>query len=365
MTTPAPYDLCFVGFGHVAQRFVALVDEQRRRLAREHGVRFRFVGAVTRHRQVEEPRGVSARELVRRMASQRGEPSTAATTRAVVDFVRRTVRASASARAGRLIVVETTTLDVTAGEPATTYILAALRGGAHVVTANKGPVACAYARIARAARTAGRRFLFEAAVMDGIPVFNLVRSSLPAVRIIGFRGVVNSTTNFILTAMERGEPFDAALRAMQRDGIAEADPSLDVDGWDAAAKTAALANVLMGATLTPARVDRRGIGPSTAAEIEAARKAGRRMKLVASARVGPGGVDARVAPTAVVSSDLLASLQGQQNAVILDTDLLGEIAVVQLGAGLTQTAYGLLSDSLTISRDAGRSPRSGRPGRSL
>ena len=105
-----------------------------------------------------------------------------------------------------------------------------------MITANKGPAAFAYRELARDAKQAKRRFLFEGAVMDGIPIFNLVRETLPAVAITGFRGVVNSTTNYMLTAMEQGQSFDAALAEMQARGIAEADPRLDVDGWDAAAK---------------------------------------------------------------------------------------------------------------------------------
>ena len=143
-----------------------------------------------------------------------------------------------------------------------------------------------HSRIGRwraAAKSAERRFLFEGAVMDGIPIFNLVRETLPAVRIDGFRGVVNSTTNYILTAMEQGEAFEPALARMQAAGIAEADASLDVDGWDAAAKTAALANVLLGASLTPHAVARRGISQATGRQAMAARATGRRIKLVAEA----------------------------------------------------------------------------------
>src|SRR5205823_8453369 len=137
-------------------------------------------------------------------------------------------------------------------------------GGAHVVTANKGPAAFAYGRLSRAASRANRRFLFEGAVMDGVPIFNLAREALPAVHVTGFRGVVNSTTNFILTAMEEGRAFGDALAEMQARGIAEADASLDVDGWDAAAKTAALANVLLGANITPHDVERAGMSEATA-----------------------------------------------------------------------------------------------------
>jgi len=360
----AVYDLCFVGFGHVAQRLVTLIEEQRRRLAREHAVGFRFVGAVTRHHgRLHAPGGVSGAQLLTRMRRAARTAESRDGNESVPDFIRRVARASPHTRAARFVVLETTTLDVKAGQPATDHIVAALRAGAHVVTANKGPVACAYQRISRAAARAGRRFLFEAAVMDGIPVFNFVRENLPAVRVTGFRGVVNSTTNFILTAMEKGEPFDAALAAMQREGIAEADASLDVDGWDAAAKTAALCNVLLDAGITPHQVTREGIGPATGERAVRAVKAGHRVKLVATARRQGSGVDARVAPAELPSTDLLAGLEGQQNAVVLETDLLGEVAIVQRGSGLTQTAYGLLSDLVTIARDSSRSPRAVRRSR--
>src|SRR5205814_2673217 len=140
-----------------------------------------------------------------------------------------------AAEEGRLVVVETSTLDIARGQPAIDHVRRALDAGAHVVTANKGPAAFAYHALARAAARAKRRFLFEGAVMDGVPIFNLARETLPAANVVGFRGVVNSTTNYILTAMEQGRAFDDALAEMQGRGIAEADASLDVEGWDAAA----------------------------------------------------------------------------------------------------------------------------------
>jgi homoserine dehydrogenase len=233
------------------------------------------------------------------------------------------------------------------------------------VTANKGPVAFAYRRLAAAARRADRRFLFEGAVMDGVPIFNLARETLPAVEITGFRGVVNSTTNHILTALEDGESYDAALQRMQDMGIAEADPSLDVDGWDAAAKTSALANVLMRARITPQAVDREGIGPATGRLAMAAKARGARVRLVASARRTPQGVATSVRPVELPESDLLAGLRGMANALVLQTDLLGEIAICQLGGSLTQTAYALLTDLVTIRRRQRSAPHGAGPGRSL
>ena len=149
--------------------------------------------------------------------------------------------------------------------------------------------------------------------MDGIPVFNLVRETLPAVDIVGFRGVVNSTTNHILTALEDGEAFAPALARMQAEGIAEADPSLDVDGWDAAAKTAALANVLMDARMTPHDVDRTGIGEHTGDAARRAMAARRRLRLVASARDAPTAASTTaVAPVELPADDLLAGLAARR-----------------------------------------------------
>ncbi len=320
MTT---FELLLVGHGNVARRFVSLLDEQRARLARDHGIRTRIVGIKTRH------------------------TSPQPTVEFIRDACRRAVEA---ARGQRLIVVETTTLNAVDGEPAISHVRAALAGGAHVITANKGPVAFAYRSLSRAAARADRSFLFEGAVMDGIPIFNLVRETLPAVSVSGFRGIVNSTTNFILTAMEGGETFEAALAEMQARGIAEADPSLDIDGWDAAAKTAALANVLLGSQITPHDVARRGLSPAAAKDAADARAHGRRLKLVASARRAGGRTAAAVALESLAPDDPLAGVDGQQNAIVFTTDLLDDIAVVQRGGGLTQTAYALVSDLVSVAR---------------
>jgi homoserine dehydrogenase len=376
------FDLILIGFGNVARRFVTLLAEQRTVLARRYGITTRVVGIATRrHGQAYAAAGLRRyvvsgfSRTVTASQTHDGPPACPAHYRGegghyvrstTLDFLKTALTKSrAAARQRRLVVIETTTLDIARGEPATSHIVAALSGGAHVVTANKGPVAFAYRKLARAAGRADRRFLFEGAVMDGIPVFNLVRETLPAVTVTGFRGVVNSTTNYILTAMEQGQPFAAALAEMQARGIAEADASLDVDGWDAAAKTAALANVLLGAGITPHTVDREGITPAAGPRAVEARAAGRRLKLVARARREGGRVTAQVGPVELLSDDLLAGLEGQQNAIILETDLLEEIAVVQRGGSLTQTAYGLLSDLVTIARAMPPSPRSARGRRSL
>lgn len=256
------------------------------------------------------------------------------------------------------VLVETTTLNIADGQPAIGHVEAALDAGCHVITANKGPVAFEYRRLREFAAARGVSFLFEGAVMDGVPIFNLVRETLPAVTITGFRGIVNTTTQHILMALERGEPFEAALARMQAEGIAEADPSLDVGGWDAAAKAAALANVLMDADLTPHEVDRDTLCSSTADAVRAAMASGKRLRLVASAVRDHRGVRAAVRLTPLEPHDMLATLPGKANALLLTTDLLGELAICQMGGDLTQTAYALLSDLVTVRRRLAPAPQS-------
>jgi len=347
-------DLALAGFGHVGRRFATLLAERRDRLAADDDLDARIVGISTgRHGGAWRDEGVDVARAID--AVERGEslpsPAGAAAPASTFDLIARLGRSTADLR----ILIETTLLDIRAGQPAIDHVRAAIAAGCHVATANKGPAAFAYADLRDAARERGVSFLFEGAVMDGIPVFNLVRETLPVVDILGFRGVVNSTTNHILSALEDGDEFAPALARMQQLGIAEADPSLDVDGWDAAAKTAALANVLMDARTTPHAVRRTGLDSGSAALARRAIAQGRRLRLVASAeRSANGAVEATVAPVELPATDLLAGLRGQANAVVLRTDLLGEIAICQLDGSLTQTAYALLSDVVTIRKRAGR-----------
>jgi homoserine dehydrogenase len=353
-------DLALIGFGHVGRRFAKLLEERRDWLALDYELDCRIIGIATANRGcIFRAHGIDAVA-----AADRPGPDAldADATHAADSFD--VIRSLAGSDSPLKIVVETTTLDIAAGQPAIDHVRAALESGCHVVTANKGPAAFAYEELSALAADRGVSFLFEGAVMDGVPVFNLVRETLPAVDILGFRGVINSTTNHILTALEDGESFDGALARMQADGIAEADPSLDVDGWDAAAKTAALANVLMRARMTPQAVDREGIGQATARLAMAAKGRGARVRLVASAKRTPGGVATSVRPIELPESDLLASLRGVANALILQTDVLGEIAMTQLAGGLTQTAYALLSDLVTVGRRHRRARSGAAAGRS-
>ena len=340
-------DLVLVGFGNVGRRFARLIEERRDWLALDYDLECRIVGIATRrHGSAFRDSGLDAVGLA--MQVDAGHAITEADAAAAdgLDVIRRLAGSEAPLK----VLIETTTLDIKAGQPAIDHVRAALQAGCHAITANKGPAAFAFEELSALAADRDRSFLFEGAVMDGVPIFNLVRETLPAVQITGFRGVVNSTTNHILSALEDGESFDAALQRMQAAGIAEADPSLDVDGWDAAAKVSALANVFMRARTTPLAVEREGIGPSIGRQAMAAKARGARVRLVGSARTTPDGVVTSVRPVELPETDLLAGLRGMGNALVLTTDLLGDVAICQLSGSLTQTAYALLSDLVTIRR---------------
>jgi homoserine dehydrogenase len=348
--------LVLIGFGHVGRRLVRLLDEMDDRLDFDTRV---VAIATRRHGSVIDPGGVDPARAVAAVEAGRtlDQLDPDARKRSGIDVVRQAADVLADEAAdGRVVVVEASVLDIERGEPAVSHVRAAIDGQMHVVSVNKGPAAFAYHALADLAAEADRRFLFEGAVMDGVPLFNLVRETMPGVRINGFRGVINTTANFVLSALERGQDFDAAVGEMQARGIAEADPRLDVDGWDTAAKTAAIVNVLMGGSATPHDVVRTGIGEVSAEDVARAKARDRRIRLVASATRHGRGIDARVEPELLDRRDPLAGLDDTENAVYLSTDILGEVGIVQRTGTLTQTAFAVVSDLARVAADEGRSP---------
>jgi homoserine dehydrogenase len=335
--------IALVGFGSVGRRFVERLGGPYRRALRAAGVEPRITGIATaRHGLAVDSDGLP---LGRCLAAVRGGGSLTA-------FHRGGVLPSVEAFVRRVpadVLLEITPLDPRRGQPAVAHVEAALRRGLHVVTANKGPLAFAYRRLKRLAQQRHRLFLHESAVMDGAPVFNLVERCLPGVRVLALRGTLNSTTSLVLDRMEQGASLAEAVREAQAMGIAEADPAHDLDGWDAAIKGCALAAVLMGAAVHPGRVRRRGIRGVTPSAVRAAARAGLHFRLVTRAHRGRGGVRVTVGPEKLPAGDPLCGA-GSDSALVLETDLMGEIAVLERGGTVEQTAYGLLSDLIAIAR---------------
>jgi len=257
-------------------------------------------------------------------------------------------------RAAAEVLVELTPLNPVNGEPAISHIRAAFARRMQVVTANKGPIAHAYAALNEEAARAGVLFRFEATVMDGAPVFNLVRRTLPAVRILGFIGSLNSTTRICIEAMRRGQSLEEGIRQARAMRLTEADASYDIDGWDAAAKTAALANVLMDARLTPQQVSTRGIRRLTPERLAELRAKGKTVCLVSRARRVNGQVRLRVRAEVLNENDILACLPGSSNLLLLQTDQMGTIGVFSVSPGIQQTAYGVFADLVEVFETQGQ-----------
>lgn len=329
--------LAFIGFGNVGQALARLLLEKRAEL-QEAGIAFRTVAIATgTHGTALAPDGLDLAQAAQ--LAEEGQDLTALGDHAEPGPALRWIPTC-----GADVLFENTPVNYRTGEPGLSYARAALEAGMHVVTANKGPVVHGHRELSALAASKGRRFLFESTVMDGAPVFGMWRSALPLAHLRSFRGVLNSTTNLILTRMESGDSFESAVAYAQSIGVAETDPSGDIEGWDAAVKVAALASVLMGVPTLPADVDRRGIDGLSASEINAAVEEGHRWKLICQAERRSDGLRCRVAPERVDRSDPLYSVSGTSSAITFQSDVLGALTLMEEDPGPHTTAYGLLAD---------------------
>ena len=345
MRTGKNVRLALVGFGNVGRRFAERLRGPYARALKAEGARVRVTGIATaRHGIAVDPQGLDLGQALRLVAKggSLGALHRGPRVRDVRAFI---------ARVPADVLVEITTLDPRSGQPSTSHVQQALERGIHVITANKGPVAFALRSLKALAARKKRVFLYEGAVMDGTPVFNLAERCLRGTRIVSFRGTLNSTTNLVLSRMEEGLTASAAVKEAQALGIAEADPSNDLEGWDAAAKGCAIANGLMGASVRPSQVRRRGITGVSRGDARRAVRAGTRLRLVVRGVRQGRGVRVSVAPERIAFGDPLSG-SGPDAALVLQTDLMGEIGVFERGATVDQTAYALLSDLLQVVREA-------------
>ena len=242
------------------------------------------------------------------------------------------------------VLFEASSLNTTDGQPAIDHIRAALEHGAHAITANKGTVVFGYDELTRLAEQQRARFLFESTVMDGVPIFSTFRDNLPTIEVKGFRGILNSTTNVILTGMEQGLSFGESLKKAQDLGIAETDASADIDGWDAAVKVAALARVLMKVPVDITKIQREGIRGLSGETVQAARSSGRPYKLVCRASREENSLRATVRPEQIPLSDPLAHVTGTSSIVQFETDIFPALTITEINPNIVATAYGMLAD---------------------
>lgn len=339
---PRTVKICLMGFGNVSQAFVNLAGRKKDQLIRDYGVEFKVTAIATgRHGRAINPDGIDtdkALDLHKKRQSL-DKLSTERTPRDIKEFI---------AKSHADILLENSPVNYQTGEPAITHIRAALEKGIHAVSANKGPVAHAWQELTALAKSKGKRFLFESTVMDGAPIFSVVREALPAAEILGFEGILNSCTNLIIEQMEEGDTFEEAVEYAQSIGIAETDPSGDIDGWDAAIKVSALVTVLMNEPFKPQQVAREGIRDLSQTEVQQAMRDGGRWKLVCRAELDDGILTASVAPELVKPKSPLYSVNGTSSIVIFHTDVLPGLGILESNPSPETTAYGLLADILHI-----------------
>ncbi len=332
------YNLAFLGFGNVGRALAQLLIRKEKELKEKYDITFSVIGIATgRHGSLIKHNGVDLNGALELARSGRSlKLLTSELIKDSFDFIQK-CKAD--------VLFENTSVNHETGEPSLSHVRTALALGMHVCTANKGPVVHAYKELQDLADANGVRFLHESTVMDGAPIFSLFRETIPASNLLSFKGVLNSTTNLILSRLERGDSFDEAVTHCQQVGIAETDPSGDVDGWDAAIKVAALVTALMGIPLKPQDVDRTGIRDITPQMVADALKDGKRYKLICSAeRDGDKIITARVAPELIPSASPIFSVEGTSSIVEFKTDVLGDLSVVEKDPGPHTTAYGLLAD---------------------
>lgn len=335
-----PLRAVLAGFGNVARKMAAMLTVEREKYPGLAGLDLVPVAIITGgHGGLVDPRGIDlARALkqYREDGSFPAAPMTAQQALGSLDYD---------------VLVELSTLDIAnRGGAALAHARAALARGRHVVTANKGPAAFAYDELSALARARNVHFLFESAVMDGSPIFCLGRA-LRGVRVTGFSGIFNTTSNFVLSRLEAGEDMAAAVCEAQRLGFAEADPGNDLEGWDAAAKTAVLANFFMGAGIDPLAVARRGIRGVSAADVARAAAGGRRIKLICRAWREGGRVRAEVQPREVEPGDVFAAVNGRAAALRLEFDMLAPLWILEEHPDLMDTAAGVLQDLLLVTEN--------------
>ena len=336
------YNLALTGFGNVARSLARLLVRKQALLDAQYDITFSFTGISTgRHGFAVNPDGLDIHKALELVES--GQSLSTLSASDVDDSLSVIQHSTAD------VMFENSPVNTQTGQPALDHMRAALELGMHAITANKGPVVHGYRELTALARSKGRTFGFESTVLGGSPVFSVFREAFPLAELSSFRGILNATTNIILSRMENGESYEEAVRYCQAVGVAETDPTNDVDGWDAAIKVAALITVLMDTPFTPQQVNPTGIRGITPQMIEQARAEGKRYKLVCSAEKAGDRIQARVAPELVDSASPLHGMMNSSTGISFRTDVLPDYSITVseregMSGGPVETAYGLFAD---------------------
>jgi homoserine dehydrogenase len=341
--------LTLIGFGTVGQGLAEILAEKGDWLASTYGLQPRIVAVADSLKgSLYQPEGLNLPAL---LAAARHETGLASYPEGP-GLQRGWDSLTSIRQAGAEVLVEVAYTNLQTGQPALDHLRTALGLGQHVVTTNKGPIALAYEELQALAAQKGCYLGFEGTVMSGTPAIRLAQEALAGCQITEIKGILNGTTNYILSQMEQGQSYAEALKQAQALGYAEADPTGDVEGFDTMGKLMILARALMGVALTPEQVDRQGISHLSSSDVQVAASSGERWKLIGHLQRVGGGVRASVKPSRLSQSHPLAAVHGATNAISYTTDFLGDVTLVGVGAGRRETGFALLSDLLAIHRRA-------------
>ena len=336
------YKLALIGFGNVARALARLLVRKQDLLKSQYDVTFSFTGIATgSHGFAVNPNGLDIQKALELVESKQSISPLSAIP--VEDSLAVIINSQAD------VIFENSPVNTQTGQPALDHIRKAFDLNMHAITANKGPVVHGYRELTALAKSKGKRFGFESTVLGGAPVFSVFREAFPLAELTSIKGIFNATTNVILSLMENGEAYDDAVKYAQSIGLAETDPTNDVDGWDAAIKVAALVTVLMDTPMTPQQVNPTGIRGITPEMIAKAKAEGKRYKLVCSAEKVDGKVTASVSPQLVDSTSPLYGMMNSSTGITFRTDVILDYSIILsekpgMKGGPVETAYGLFAD---------------------
>jgi len=342
------YSLAFIGFGNVARALARLLERKQDLLKSKYDMTYSVTGIATgSHGFAINPKGFDINKALELVENK--QSISPLSTFQVADSL--TVIQNSNAD----VMFENSPVNTQTGQPALDHIRAALNLGMHAITANKGPVVHGYRELTALAESKGKKFRFESAVLGGAPVFSVFREAFPLAELSSIKGIFNATTNIILSRMENGESYEDAVKYCQSIGVAETDPTNDVDGWDAAIKVAALVTVLMDTPMSPQQVNPTGIRGITSEMIADAKAEGKRYKLVCTAEKVGDKVTASVAPQLVDTSSPLYGMMNSSTGLTLRTDVILDYSITLsekagMQGGPVETAYGLFADFVNIAR---------------
>ncbi len=335
-------NVALLGFGNLGQSFARILLEKKNQIEKEYDTTVNVVAITTKTRgNLIDAWGIDLQRVLNNVEE------TGVFQNQHKTVLHKTALEIASA-VDYDVLIEMTPLDINAGHIATEHIMAALKRGKHVICANKGPLAWHYKELAKLAEDNNCRLLFESTVMDGAPLFRVIRDDLKMCEIEEIRGILNSTTNYILQGIGQGKNVKDIISESKKRGFIEANPKYDMDGTEAATKLAALANVVMKAEVTPKDVDTTGIENITKEMIEEAAARGNVYKLICRAYRKNGQVVLKVAPEEVNKMNSFATVTGTSLIVSLTTDLMGTLTIMSESPEVDQAGYGIFSDLLEI-----------------